>query len=176
MTQPPKSEGDRHSTSRRIGVELLAEDLLHVRRATLTEAPGWATLGVMTGGPRLSVSAFAVVAIILLTAACTPTASGGAAKPPYCPFDSHLVLFGGDSLSGQWPQYVTYRPGDVGFNVSVGGAAYGGVYWAGNFTIGDYVRDQLNACGNSVGAVVLSGVVNDISQAQPASAAIAGIH
>ena len=139
---------------------------------------------VQAGAPEMNQKRWyvgaAIVLVAIIATACGPQPTGPTttllpASPPYCPFDAHLVMFGGDSLATQWPNDVTLTSGTTAFNTAVGGSAYGGSYTSGVDTIGDRVLAQLNNCGNDVAVAALSGGVNDISQGQPVATAIAGI-
>jgi lysophospholipase L1-like esterase len=117
--------------------------------------------------------------VLALVAGCAPTASGSwvPQSAPYCPFDQKVVMYGGDSLATHWPSWVTLPAGDSAFNTARGGSAFGANY-SGEpdmDTIGARVLAQLDACGNDIAVVAISGGINDLSQSQPPSAAINAI-
>lgn len=122
----------------------------------------------------------ALTAVLLtLVVACVPPATTQyvAAVAPQCPLDRSVVMYGGDSLAGHWPLFVTLPTGVTAFNTARGGSAFGGNYTDDPTmdTIGARVLAQLNACGNTVGVVAISGGINDLNQGQPPSGTINAI-
>lgn len=118
--------------------------------------------------------------VIASAAACAPATSGPQSisiTPPYCPFDIHLAMYGGDSIAGHWPGWITLPANDSAFNTARGGSSFGGNYTSDPTmdTIGARVLTQLNTCGNNIGAVAISGGLNDLTEGQAPSVAINAI-
>ncbi|HOT78406.1 MAG TPA: hypothetical protein PKY13_00390 [Microthrixaceae bacterium] len=121
-----------------------------------------------------------VIAMVMLTGACEPQPVGPpsvTSTRPRCPFDDGIVIYGGDSLVTQWPRWVPLPPELTPYNTARGGSAY-----TGNLTpdpdygtIGSRILDDLDDCGNDVGAVVISGGHVDLSYGRSAEAVIESI-
>ena len=109
-----------------------------------------------------------MVAVMALLTACGPQTPGPDAidwKRPYCPFDQNLVLFGGDSLTTKWPAYIPLPSGMTRYNTAKGGLMYSrNVTLDPTFgTIGSNLIDDLDECGNGIGAAVFGGGGVDLS-------------
>lgn len=108
------------------------------------------------------------VATMLTVTACGPQTPGPDAinwQRPYCPLDSKVVVYGGDSLVTKWPAYITLPPDLVPYNTAKGGLMYSrnvtpDPTWG---TVGSNVIDDLDECGNNIGAAVFSGGAVDLS-------------
>ncbi len=126
----------------------------------------------------------ALTAVVMVAAivagACEPQPIGPPSVPstrPRCPFDTNVVIYGGDSLVTQWPRWVPLPLDLTPYNTAKGGSAYtGNLTTDPDFgTIGSRVLDDLDACGNDVGAVVIGGGLNDLSYGMSADAVIESI-
>ena len=123
--------------------------------------------------------AFAVVLAAMSTACTTTPGPGGTTSVPPTiaptPFTcdtpgSNVVVFGGDSLVVQWPQYLALPPGTVSYNTARAATGFGApvtVNPADSSNIGQRVLAQLDACNNDVGLVVIGGGVNNLAGGQP---------
>ena len=109
-----------------------------------------------------------LVTAVLLAAACTPGPTGPDALSstrPYCPFDSNVVVYGGDSLVAKWPAYIQLPAGLVPYNTAKGGSMYSrNTSPDPEFgTVGSRVLADLDACGNDIAVAVFSGGAVDLS-------------
>lgn len=76
-----------------------------------------------------------------------------------------VVIYAGDSLVGQWPQYMQLPIGSIAYNTAKGGAGYTAVNP--EYNIGARLLRQLDVCDNNVGMVIVSGGINDLAVDQP---------
>jgi hypothetical protein len=114
----------------------------------------------------IAAAGFALVTVVMPRTGCEKAQSFTFPNP-----GQNVVVVAGDSLAGAWPNYVSFPAGTVVHNVSWGGASLG-ASWTGNppesYSIAERALAQLDACGNDVGLVIISGGVNDLAAGQDA--------
>lgn len=117
--------------------------------------------------------------LVAVMAGCVPSSSSQNISwvAPKCPLDHSVVMYGGDSIAAHWPAFVLLPNGISAFSTARGGSAFGGNYRPDPTmdTIGDRVLAQLDACGDDVGVVAISGGVNDLVEGPSATVAIDAI-
>jgi len=110
---------------------------------------------------------FMLAAAVLIATACTPPQGPDAISStrPYCPFDSKVVIYGGDSLVSKWPAYIQLPSDLVPYNTAKGGSMYSrNTSPDPEFgTVGSRMLKDFDDCGNDVGVAVISGGAVDLS-------------
>lgn len=128
---------------------------------------------------RIPAVVLATIALAV-SVACAPEPPAPPLVPstrPACPFDGDTVIFGGDSLATQWARWVDLPPSVPSLTTARGGSAFTGNLTSDpDFgTIGSRILDELDDCGDDIGAVVVGGGDVDLSYGASAQELIASI-
>ena len=112
------------------------------------------------------------VFVALVGAGCAaPGGTINPSPPATCPdHGPGAVVFAGDSLATVWPRYLTLPAGAVTIGAARAGAGFTKPPTGDpttSFSISERLFEQLDACGDDVGLVVVSGGANDLSAGQP---------